>query len=578
MMTTGGKSQKGKIESNKVLLKNLFSDFWFCIPEYQRSYVWTQDEVSELINDITYACNNHPADEYFLGSLVLQKKTVSSRNDGNEFDYTEYDLLDGQQRLTTTLMLLAVLRDATTKAGLKGNCKKYIYQEEDEYEEIPERLRIIYKIRDAVGKFVQVHIKEDGGTLREEELEEFSEVKNVSISNMAKAILYMTEHFSQLSEEEIDRFAKFLFNNVLLIYVSSEDLEDAFRLFTILNDRGLPLTNSDILKAWNLGAVKSETESEKYAIMWEELEGSFGRDEFERLLSIIRTIYVKDKARENILKEFEEKIYKATPPLLSKGKETFEAIKEYAEIYNELVYFEDIPKTISNRFKNLIQIMKAGLPSNDWIPALLSFYKKFGATKLLEFTILLENKFSADWMLQQTPTTRIVNMSTILKLIEKAKTADAVLNATGAFSFDQKELKNRLNDVVYGKRFGKYILLKLDYLYQDHSHVFPDFEQISVEHVLPQNPADDSEWKKIFTDEERTDWTHALANLALISRKKNTSLSRRDFKEKKTVYFNDYISAFPNSLRVMQYDEWSLDVLEKRQVELLDKIMKHYSV
>lgn len=570
--------KKGKIESDKVLIKDLFTDFWFRIPEYQRSYVWTEDEVSELINDITYAADNHPGNEYFLGSMVLQKKTVSNNSDESDFDYTEYDLLDGQQRLTTTLMLLAVLRDVTEKKSLKDVCRKYIYQQEDEFEEVPERLRIVYKIRDAVESFVHVYIKEDEGTLKEKELETKSELKNVSISNMAKAILYMYRYFKEISQPDLERFAKFLFNNVLVIYVSSEDLEDAFRLFTILNDRGLPLTNSDILKAWNLGAVTKDSDKDKYAILWEELEGSFGREEFERLLSIIRTIYVKDKARENILKEFEEKIYKAKPPLLQKGKETFEAIKEYADLYNQLLFFEDLSKNVSNKYKNLIQVMWAGLPSNDWIPSLLAFYKKFGDDHLLEFAIKLDNKFSADWILQETPTTRIVNMGSILKAIEKSKSAKDLLKDSSAFSFDIDELENYLNENVYRKRFGKYVLLKLEYLFQDHSHVFPNFEQISVEHVLPQNPAADSLWVKTFSDQDREDWTHCIGNLVLISRKKNTSLSRRDFSDKKKVYFNDYISAFPNSLRVMQYHDWTPQIVEKRHEELLKKLIDHYRI
>lgn len=571
-------ASKGKIESDKVYINELFSNFWFRIPEYQRSYVWTEDEVSELINDITYAIDNHPNNEYFLGSMVLQKRTTSSSNDGEDFDYTEYDLLDGQQRLTTTLMLLAVLRDATSNPDLKDVCNNYIFQKENKFKKVPERLRVVYKIRDSVEDFIQHFVKENAGTTQEDELLEKAELKNVSISQMAKAILYMQKYFAGIEDAEVEKFATFLFNNVLVIYVSSEDLEDAFRLFTILNDRGLPLTNSDILKAWNLGEVAKEQDKTKYAVLWEELEGSFGREEFERLLSIIRTIYVKDKARENILKEFEEKIYKAKPPLLQKGKATFEAIKEYAEYYNQLLSFEDLPKAIPNEYKNLIQIMLPGLPSNDWIPSLLAFYKKFGAKRLLDFTVKLDNKFSADWILQETPTTRIVNMGGILKAIEKAGTEDELLNDDSVFSFDLTELKNYLDDNIYRKRFGRYILLKLEYMHQDHSHVFPDFEQISVEHVLPQNPAKDSQWVQKFTDEEREEWTHSLGNLVLISRKKNTSLSRKDFLDKKKTYFNDYISAFPNSLRVMQNNDWTPAILEKRHYELFNELIAHYSI
>ena len=93
-----------------------------------------------------------------------------------------------------------------------------------------------------------------------------------------------------------------------MIYVSTEDLEDAFRLFTILNDRGIPLCNSDILKSTNLGELKTDAEKESNAKMWEEAEGELG-DDFDRFLNHVRTILVKDMPRLSLLQEFEDKIY-----------------------------------------------------------------------------------------------------------------------------------------------------------------------------------------------------------------------------------------------------------------------------
>ena len=296
------KERKSKIESDKVLLKKLLTDFWFRIPDYQRSYVWEDEQVSELLEDVSFAAENHPQTEYFLGSMVLQKNDVdgkSATEDG--INYIEYDVLDGQQRLTTLILLCAVLRDIAEDSQLVSNCEKYILQKEDKFEGIPSRSRVVFDIRDNVEEFMKVFVCTKGGTKLENELQDKTKEKNTSISNMANAILLIQRHFSNLNQHGVNALAKFLFQNVLLIYVSSEDLEDAFRLFTILNDRGLPLSNSDILKSWNLGAI-IENDRKKPANLWEQLEGEFGRDEFERSLSHIRTIYVKEKARENILK------------------------------------------------------------------------------------------------------------------------------------------------------------------------------------------------------------------------------------------------------------------------------------
>jgi len=90
-------SKKGQIESAKIVIGEVFSRFWFRIPDYQRAYVWGKDEISELIDDVNYASEHNPEGQYFLGSMVLRKATRTT--DGVSFE--EYELLDGQQRLTT---------------------------------------------------------------------------------------------------------------------------------------------------------------------------------------------------------------------------------------------------------------------------------------------------------------------------------------------------------------------------------------------------------------------------------------------------------------------------------------------
>ena len=63
-----------KIKGSKIKLNDLFKRFWFNIPEYQRHYVWQDDQINDLLDDLTFAFNNHPENEYYLGSLVLHKK------------------------------------------------------------------------------------------------------------------------------------------------------------------------------------------------------------------------------------------------------------------------------------------------------------------------------------------------------------------------------------------------------------------------------------------------------------------------------------------------------------------------
>lgn len=568
-------SKKGQIDSAKVVIHEVFSRFWFRIPDYQRSYVWGKDEISELIDDVNYAAEHNNDSNYFLGSMVLRK--TMRTEEGVSFD--EYELLDGQQRLTTLMLMLACVRDRVSDDDLKSACRGMLFQKESKWKSIPGRNRIVYDIRDNVSDFIEKYVKPDDGS-KSTDLVTIAAGKNLSLANMAagmrtiRACFDDGDRFSDTAS--FDRFVVFLLNNALFIYVATEDLDDAFRLFTILNDRGIPLSNSDILKAKNLGAITNEKERTKWAEYWEEVEGEIGRDEFDRFLSLVRTIYVKDKAREGLLKEFDERIYGAKPqPLLAVGSATFEAVKAYKDAFDEAILFNNLPISLGNAYRNRINVMRRGLPSTDWIPPVLAWYRKFGVLKLPDLLERIDNKFSADWIQQFTPTQRISNMNDVLKSIELAKLTDDVLS-TKVFAFDKSQLGGLLGAEIYGRRFAKYVLLRLEYLLSNHTALLNLPDDISVEHILPQTPPSTSQWVTDFTQQERETWLHRIGNLMLLSRRKNASLGNLDFTTKKNRYFGDRVESLPNSQRVLILASFGAAELQKRHQDLMHRLLQSY--
>lgn len=490
-----------EIKSHKILVKDIFSAMWFRIPEYQRPYIWSKDEVSELLDDLTFAMRDKPEQEYFLGSFVFQARKASA-TPGQEFD--ENDLLDGQQRMTTLLMLFAVMRDLATDAEAKSDCQSCIFQKGSTYKKIPERNRLVFAIREEVQAFVDEYVKTEQGTDRKAGLEKIAaKGPDKGLQNMARAIIVMRDYLNDRENDvQPEQLLQFLLNNVLFIYVATEDLDDAFRLFTILNNRGVPLRNSDILKSHNLGALKDDSEKVRYALLWEQAENDLG-DNFDRFLNYLRTILVKEKARLNLLQEFEQKIYdpkerdKTTnqrkPALLRKGKDTFALVERYLGHHNRLFSGDNYDETGGSfAFDNLIKVMGTGLPSTDWVPPLLRYFERFQYAEILPFLIRLDNKFSADWIGQYAPTYRIDAMNEVIKIVEEAGAPAAVLKST-CFNFDADGLARSIAASVYGRRFTRYLLLKLDYLYHGHSHRMP-IESLSVEHILPQNPEASSQW------------------------------------------------------------------------------------
>ena len=591
--------QGKQIATAKILIKDLFAeDMWYNIPNYQRPYVWGEEQISNLIDDVNHASLNTPESQYFLGSVVLhcQDKTL------NDTPYTENSLLDGQQRLTTLYLLHAVVRDLTDKPIRKSVCKKVIFDEGNSDYGLPERIRLEFSIREEVAKFISDFIKEEGGTNEKEKLEELSEnASDISVKNMAKAVLILRDLLSNKEQVDINTFFPYLSTKVILVYVASKELEDAFRLFTVLNDRGIKLRNSDILKAQNLKEVEGEKGQLEYAKLWESLESELEED-FDKFLSYIRTILVKEKARHNLLKEFEDNIYYPTkfnkttkkrepkPPLLKKGEETFELVRKYKGHYDKIFSSNNYNNLGSFAFDNLISLLEDTATSDIWTPPILAYRECFGEEMIFEFLKKLDNKFSADWICRLTPTSRIENMNSIIAEIEKASNLEGDSNSekinhlinADCFEYDYDELIEIIDGShVYRKSYDRYLLRKVDFLWgaPNFAEKRDSYKLMSVEHILPQNPAADSQWMIDFEEDEvRADWTDAIGNLVLISRRKNSAQGRLDFTLKKEKYFEKNIETFPNSLKVMQNSSWEYEDLEKHQKEVLALFKNWYKI
>lgn len=550
------------IEVNEKAIRTLFSDdFWFNIPSYQRPYVWGKDNITDLLDDIVYAFKYNTQDKYFLGSLVLQEK--------NKY---EYDILDGQQRLTTLCIFMAVLRDLAKDDSLKEALQSLLFVKGNKFKGIKDKARLTFEIRSEVEEFFQECIIKENGT---NNIDEFMKANNIllndiSIKNMYKAISTIRE-FIENNEYDIEfeqeDFFNFIYENLIFAYVCSDTREQAFRLFTILNNRGIPLTTADILKSLNLDKISDEAQRNEYAKKWEELEQKYG-ERFDRFLNFIRTMKLKEKARKNLLEEFEEKIYKKG--MMTYGKESIDYFRTTSDNYDKLITFDINLKELDNHYKNLVTIMKTGFNSEDWIPPLLYFYEKFNTQDLGKFIVLLDNKFMGDWINRETPTKRLENMNKILKAIELAKNSNEVVENQELFEFDRGRFFSEINGDIYGQRYCKYLLLKVENYKMASDMVFiSNYKNISVEHILPQSPKAESLWRKEFTDDEREYWTNKLANLMLITRRKNSQLSNSEFKEKKERYSKENLTIFPsNNYIYLNTEKWSVSELKKRQVEI----------
>lgn len=572
-----------EIKCEKKVIREIFN-MWYCIPDYQRAYVWDTNQVRDLLDDTISAYRENKEAQYFLGSMVLKINEKSENN----VSYTEYELLDGQQRITTVFLILACMRDMLTDyPQYQNSLAGFVYQAEDAILQQPERMRIIFNIRSDVRDFVNEHIKPLHGTCDSALLKEKMQAKdvNISIRNMANAMLVAHE-FLEENKSEIIGYLSYFLNKVLMIYVATEELQDAFQLFTVLNNRGVKLSSSDILKAENLKELSSADRT-SWATRWEEMETYFGED-FDKFLSHIRTILVKKKQTTTLLKEFDEFVYsnqeydrtqkKYVPrtPILRRGRDTFELLYSYYHTYQEVFDTDHSVVTGDYEITNYLKLMETGFGADYWIAPVLDYYRKYRRRGFVAFLKALDRKLSADWITAATPTVRMENVNAILREIEASQDSAALLQSK-TFTINKSDFERVINGDIYGRSFAKYLLLKLDLIYRGSSTPMIPQAIASIEHILPRNPSADSQWVKDFSAAEREEWTNKLGNLVLISRRKNTSQGNRDYVEKKEKYFEKNIEMFPNSIRIYQnYPEWKLSDLKKNHSDVVTELLNVY--
>jgi uncharacterized protein with ParB-like and HNH nuclease domain len=581
-----------KIDYGFISIKDVFHEKWYKIPEYQRPYVWGKQQVTELLDDIMGEAvkenkekeyNKSAKREYFLGSLVWK---ITETYEG-ETSFLEYELLDGQQRLTTLMLITAVIRDLTTDTEQKQDCQETIFQKANVFKATPERMHIVFGIRGDVTDFVDKYVKTDSGTNQVEELTKVFKDNNADINcrHMSEVILSIRDFFKDYTQEQLQTFYVFFKLQVKVIYIAANELEDAFHLFNVMNNRGIKLRNSDILKAKNLSMITDSKERLEYAEKWENIENCFGED-FDQFLEFVRMCLVKKKASYSLLKEFEDNIYnpqeynrttkerKKLEPILNPGKETLDCIDKYFNAYQDV--FEN--NSFSVETKNKLNAMCFGIEADFWKAAVLHYYIKFKTECFDEFLDMLNRKFTSDWVEELYLTKRIENVCKIIDAIDKAGTSADVLNSESLL-YNKEKLLERLNSDIYRKLYCRYILVLANFLLSGNHTLINLPDMISTEHILPQTPSETSEWVKNFTEEQREECTNKLGNLMLISRRKNSVLSNYDYQKKKEKYFKDNVESLALSTKIYcNYQTWTYADYEKNHREMIDLLSKYFGI
>ena len=546
------------IKGEEHPIRKIFSDdFMFTIPLYQRPYAWTNEQAGELLEDLLTSLGdgNDTIDKlnpYFLGSIVLIKSGPP-----------DAEIVDGQQRLTTLTILLATLR-ASLPTEHANDLTTYLYQKGSLIAGIDNRYRLTLRERDA--DFFKEYIQNEGG------INKLKKLNNAELMDTQKLIKENAHLFLQrlqtIAESHRIRLAQFLITQCFLVVVSTPDFDSAYRIFSVLNNRGLDLSLTDILKSDIIGKIP-EGQKEKYTKKWEDTEENLGRELFKDLFSHIRMIKEKKKSK-SILKEFQENINPAA------GSQQFidEILDPYAKAFSEI---QNLTYESERRAEEINQLFKwlNKIDNFDWIPPAILYLSRNrnSPDNLVRFFIDLDRLAAGLMIVRANINERIERYSRLLTAIEQE---EDLFNSYSPLQFTPEESNNILrvldSDLYLIQKIRRYVLLRLDAALSEGEASY-NFSNMTVEHVLPQNPGANSEWMKWFPgQEEHAQYVHRLGNLVLLSCAKNTQAQNYDFDVKKQKYFTTKtgVSPFALTTQVLREQEWTPEVMARRQKELIN--------
>lgn len=539
------------------LHKVFCSDYSFSIPDYQRPYAWRKEQALQLLDDLSEALDRDSTEPYFLGSIVLVKDKQEPA----------VEVIDGQQRLTTLTILLAVLRDLADDDEVRSSLGQLISEPGDKILGLESRPRLALRKRDRA--FFAHHIQRAGSVTHLRALKETAANTDAqrAVQENANALHGRLAQWQPHRRLDLMRM---LSRRTYLVVVSTPDLASAHRIFSVMNARGLDLLPTDIFKSNIIGSLPPG-DLDAYAEKWESAEEVVGRELFAELFQHIRMIFAMKRPERELLKEFPEQVLASYLP--GKGADFIDdVLTPYAEAYGQIRDFAYAApvgaEKVNNWFRRLAQI-----DNGDWLPPALWALRRHGddAAWLDDFFKALERLAASMLIRRVYATPRAQRYAALLRELTDGAGLDAPSLALS--EAEKEEVAQKLNgDLYLQEKVRRYVLLRLDELLAQAPGVTYEHARITVEHVLPQNPAPASMWKVKFTDEQREYWTHRIANLVLLNRTKNSQARNFDFTKKKSAYFagKNGVATFALTSQVLLQPQWTPEVLRARQSALLN--------
>ena len=554
-----------KIKGAEYPLSKIFSsDFDYEIPSYQRPYAWTEDEAGDLFDDLyDFYQTEDEEEQYFLGSIVLVK----------EEDKPLSEVIDGQQRLTTLTILLAVITSQLTGES-RNDFKNYIIEPGRISQGLASKPRVHIRKRD--NDFFQKYIQGmdfDGLFALDADIQD-TEAKINIIKNAKLLMGRIKDKFA--TKDDVISFGVYLVQRCFLVAVSTPTRQAAFRIFSVMNSRGMSLLATDIIKADVIGSIR-ESWHDKYNNKWEEMEVELGRSGFNDLFGHIRMVIAKTKAKKALQDEFYSIVFPNT-----NGKDISEneavnfidnILEPYSEAYRVIKNCDYASSSGADKVNDILHWLNR-IDNSDWVPVAMHYYVKHhdDATVMDKFLRRLERLAAYMRATSYDVTHRIERYAKVLADIDTCTGVDlgtAIELTAEEISKFISELNSNMYTMTAKKR--NYLILRLDSFVSNRAAIY-DSKVFTIEHVLPQTVDPSSQWEAWWPNEdERKEWVHKIGNLLPLAKRTNSEAQNYDFDKKKDKYFRGKsgVTAYALTTQVLSESEWKPETVKRRQSELI---------
>ena len=529
----------------------------YIVPVYQRLYSWELPQCQRLWNDIVIMQKEN-RQGHFLGSIVcIAEKTAPT-------GVQKYMVIDGQQRLTTLTLVLIALRDSV----------------KDDSEINVDELNISFLInqfKSGEDKYKLLLTEEDKNVLIS--LIEKKPIKEGMQSKLLSAYNYFK---TQIAKNELSPSLLFEATGKLQIVIITLEREhdDPQAIFESLNSTGKELSQSDLIRNYVLMGMDKDTQKALYDNKWRSLEQLFGHEnQGENMDWFFRdylTMYTHRIPRiDNVYDEF--KAWKVNCKF-STNVDLCNDLYECAAIYTDIIFAKSSDDNLADLYKE-VKALNMGV-ANPFLMTVIRDYKN----GLLTYDAMLEIiKLCISYVFRRSicdiPTNSL--NKTFATFENEIKKSD-YLNSVKAFFINRDDYKEFPNDKKFGEAFvskeiykirnRNYILDRLEN-YDNKSPVI--IENLTIEHIMPQNSDPCDEWKKCLGDDWQRvhdTYLHTIGNLTLTGY--NSEMSDKPFETKMNMEGGFKQTAVRLNSYVVLQDTWNEEKIKERAQQLLEKALK----